>query len=128
MFITAVHHIAIITTNYQVSKTFYTEVLGFSIIAETYRAERDSYKLDLAINGLYQIELFSFPEAKERASYPEAKGLRHLAFAVTDIEAAFGHMQQKGITPQPIRVDGLTGKKFFFFYDPDGQPLEMYEQ
>lgn len=128
MFITAVHHIAIITTNYQVSKTFYTEVLGFTIIAETYRAERDSYKLDLAINGLYQIELFSFPEAKERASYPEAKGLRHLAFAVTDIETAFSHLLQNGITPQPIRVDEFTGKKFFFFYDPDGQPLEIYEQ
>lgn len=128
MFIKAVHHIAIITTNYEVSKTFYTEVLGFTIIAETYRAERDSYKLDLAINGLYQIELFSFPDAKERASYPEAKGLRHLAFAVTDIEAALSHLLQNGITPQPIRVDESTGKKFFFFYDPDGQPLEIYEQ
>lgn len=128
MFIKAVHHIAIITTNYEVSKTFYTEVLGFTIIAETYRAERDSYKLDLAINGLYQIELFSFPDAKERASYPEAKGLRHLAFAVTDIEAAFSYLLQNGITPQPICVDEFTGKKFFFFYDPDGQPLEIYEQ
>ena len=128
MLIKAVHHIAIITTNYQLSKTFYTEVLGFTIIAETYRAERDSYKLDLAINGLYQIELFSFPEAKERASYPEAKGLRHLAFAVTDIEEAFRHLEENGVAPQPIRVDELTGKKFFFFYDPNGQPLEMYEQ
>lgn len=128
MLIKAVHHIAIITTNYQVSKTFYTEVLGFTIIAETYRADRDSYKLDLAINGLYQIELFSFPEAKERASYPEAKGLRHLAFGVTDIEGAFRHLEQNGVRPQPVRVDEFTGKKFFFFYDPDGQPLEMYEQ
>lgn len=128
MQITAVHHIAMITTNYEVSKTFYTKVLGFTIIAETYRAERASYKLDLAINGLYQLELFSFPEAKERASYPEAKGLRHLAFAVPDIAVAFEHLQQNGITLQPIRVDELTGKKFFFFYDPDGQPLEMYEQ
>jgi len=128
MDITAIHHIAIITTNYQVSKTFYTSVLGFTIIAETYRSERESYKLDLAINGLYQVELFSFPEAKERASYPEAKGLRHLAFAVKDIQQAFDHLQQHSVTPQPIRVDELTGKKFFFFYDPDGQPLEMYEQ
>jgi glyoxylase I family protein len=128
MHITAVHHIAIITTNYEVSKAFYTKVLGFTIIAETYRAERASYKLDLAINGLYQLELFSFPEAKERASYPEAKGLRHLAFAVPDIAVAFEHLQQHGITLQPIRVDEFTGKKFFFFYDPDGQPLEMYEQ
>lgn len=120
MQITAIHHIAIITTNYEVSKTFYTTVLGFTVMAEIYRAERESYKLDLAINGLYQVELFSFPEAKERASYPEAKGLRHLAFAVKDIQQAFDHLQLHGVTPQPIREDEWTGKKFFSFMIPMG--------
>ncbi len=128
MKITAIHHIAIITTNYEVSKAFYTNVLGFTILAETYREERQSYKLDLALNGLYQIELFSFPDAKERASYPEAKGLRHLAFAVSNIDEAFSHLQNHHVSLQPIRVDEFTNKKFFFFFDPDGQPLEMYEQ
>ncbi len=128
MKITAIHHIAIITTNYEVSKAFYTNVLGFTILAEMYREERQSYKLDLALNGLYQIELFSFPDAKERASYPEAKGLRHLAFAVSNINEAFLHLQNHHVTLQPIRVDEFTNKKFFFFFDPDGQPLEMYEQ
>lgn len=128
MDIKAIHHIAVITSNYEVSKTFYTHILGFTIIRETYRAERSSYKLDLAINGLYQVELFSFPNARERASYPEANGLRHLAFAVTKIDQAFIHLQEHGVTVQPIRMDELTNKKFFFFFDPDGQPLEMYEE
>jgi glyoxylase I family protein len=82
----------------------------------------------LAIKGLYQIELFSFPDYRPRASFPEAKGLRHLAFAVTDIEAAYAHLQQHGIEPEPIRIDEITNKKFLFFYDPNGQPLEFYQQ
>lgn len=127
MNIKAIHHIAILTDDYEKSKTFYTDVLGFEIISETYRAERKSYKLDLAINGLYQVELFSFPDYRERASYPEAKGLRHLAFLTDDVEAAAKELKQKGVEVQDIRVDELTGKRFVFFYDPNGQPLELYE-
>ncbi|HSY61251.1 MAG TPA: VOC family protein [Cytophaga sp.] len=127
MNIKAIHHVAILTDDYEKSKSFYTEVLGFTIIKETYRAERKSYKLDLAINGQYQIELFSFPEYKERASFPEAKGLRHLAFAVEDIETAVDGLIAKKVDVQGIRTDELTNKKFCFFYDPNGQPLELYE-
>jgi len=123
-----IHHVAILTDNYEVSKRFYTEVLGFTIIAETYRAERQSYKLDLAVNNVYQIELFSFPEYRERASFPEAKGLRHLAFAVKDVEASAVHLKEHDVDVQEVRVDELTGRKFVFFYDPNGQPLELYEQ
>jgi len=122
-----IHHVAILTDNYELSKKFYTEILGFKIIAETYRAERDSYKLDLAINDLYQIELFSFPDYRERGSYPEAKGLRHLAFAVDDVEASAVFLKSKDVDIQEVRVDKLTGKKFVFFLDPNGQPLELYE-
>jgi glyoxylase I family protein len=128
MNIKAIHHIAILTDDYEKSKTFYINVLGFTIIAETYREERKSYKLDLAINGLYQIELFSFPEYKERASFPEAKGLRHLAFAVDDIESAVTELIKNNVDVQGIRIDELTNKKFCFFYDPNGQPLELYEE
>ena len=127
MNIKAIHHVAILTDNYAVSKAFYTEVLGFTIIKETYRSERDSYKLDLAINGLYQIELFSFPEYKERNSFPESKGLRHLAFLVDDVEASSAELKSKGVEVQEVRIDDITGKRFTFFYDPNGQPLEIYE-
>jgi glyoxylase I family protein len=127
MNIKGIHHVAILTDDYQKSKDFYTNVLGFTILAETYREERKSYKLDLAIDGLYQIELFSFPEFKERQSFPEAKGLRHLAFAVENIEEAVNELLDKNINVQEIRVDELTNKKFCFFYDPNGQPLELYE-
>src|ERR1700742_5222197 len=127
MNIKAIHHVAILTDDYEKSKAFYTGVLGFKIIEETYRAERQSYKLDLAINGQYQIELFSFPEYKERASFPEAKGLRHLAFEVDDIEAAVKELIEKNVDVQGIRIDELTNKKFCFFYDPNGQPVELYE-
>ncbi len=127
MKINAIHHIAILTDDYPRSKAFYTEVLGFTVIQETYRAERLSYKLDLAIAGQYQIELFSFPDFRERASYPEAKGLRHLAFAVDNVEAAAEELRNKGVVVEPVRVDELTQKKFVFFTDPNGQPLELYE-
>jgi len=123
-----IHHVAILTDNYELSKHFYTEILGFKIIAETYRAERDSYKLDLAINGLYQIELFSFPDYRERGSYPESKGLRHLAFTVNNVEASAAFLKSKNIDVQDVRIDELTGKKFVFFMDPNGQPLELYEE
>jgi len=127
MKIKSIHHVAILTDDYQRSKEFYTAVLGFTILAETYREERRSYKLDLAINGLYQIELFSFPEFKERQSFPEAKGLRHLAFAVDNIEEAVNELISKKVNVQAIRTDELTNKRFCFFYDPNGQPLELYE-
>ena len=128
MKIKGIHHIAILTGDYETSKHFYTEILGFEIIKETYREERKSFKLDLSINGLYQIELFSFPEYKERASFPEAKGLRHLAFAVDDIEKAVDELIHKDVDVQGIRIDEITGKRFCFFYDPNGQPLELYEE
>lgn len=127
MNIRSIHHVAILTDDYEKSKTFYTEVLGFTVISEVYRKERQSWKLDLAISGLYQIELFSFPEYKERASFPEAKGLRHLAFAVDDIESSVNELIEKGVRIEGVRIDEYTGKKFCFFYDPNGQPLELYE-
>lgn len=128
MNIRSIHHIAVLTDDYETSKRFYTELLGFEVIRETYRAERKSWKLDLAIAGLYQIELFSFPDFRERGSYPEAKGLRHLAFAVDDVDAAAAELMAKDVPVEPIRIDELTGKRFVFFTDPNGQPLELYER
>lgn len=123
-----IHHVAILTDNYEKSKKFYTEVLGFQVMAETYRENRNSWKLDLALDGRYMIELFSFPDFRERASFPEAKGLRHLAFSVADVEQARTFLLDKGVEKvEEIRIDELTGKKFLFFYDPNGQPLELYE-
>lgn len=122
-----IHHIAIICSDYERSKAFYIQVLGLEIIKETYRAERQSYKLDLAVNGTYQIELFSFPDRPPRPTYPEARGLRHLAFSVDNIEEAVQKLKEKGITTEPIRVDEITGKRFTFFSDPDELPLELYE-
>jgi len=122
-----IHHVAIICTNYEQSKQFYVEVLGFTILQEVYRAERQSYKLDLEIAGQYQIELFSFPHPAARPSRPEAAGLRHLAFAVENIEEAVHHLQHHGVIAEPIRVDEYTQKRFTFFADPDGLPLELYE-
>ncbi|RXR22866.1 SMU1112c/YaeR family gloxylase I-like metalloprotein [Flavobacterium stagni] len=122
----SIHHIALIVSDYEKSKAFYTEVLGLEIIQEVYREERQSYKLDLALNGVYSIELFSFPDYKPRASRPEALGLRHLAFAVEDIEAAITRLQLFQVEVEPLRIDEYTGKKFTFFFDPDGLPLELY--
>lgn len=122
-----VHHIAIICSDYAKSKAFYTEVLGLQIIREVYRKERDSYKLDLSLNGVYLIELFSFQSPPQRPSYPEAAGLRHLAFAVDNLELAVRELTSRGVEVEPIRIDALTGKKCTFFQDPDGLPLELYE-
>lgn len=122
-----IHHIAFICADYDTSKHFYTAILGLEIIQEVYRAERASYKLDLALNGEYVIELFSFPAPPPRLSRPEARGLRHLAFEVKDIEAAVAELQRQGVTPEPVRVDEYTGKRFTFFTDPDDLPLELYE-
>ena len=127
MQIRKIHHVAILTDRYEESKRFYTEVLGFSVINETYRKERNSYRLDLAIQGQYGIELFSFPEYKERNSFPESKGLRHLAFAVDNVEEWITFLRSKNVEVQDARIDEITKKKFTFFYDPNGQPLELYE-
>lgn len=122
-----VHHIAIICTDYQRSKDFYTDVLGLQVIREVYRQERDSYKLDLSLNSDYVIELFSFPSPPPRPSKPEAAGLRHLAFAVDDIEAVVDELNEKGIAVEPIRTDEFTGKLFTFIADPDDLPIEFYQ-
>ncbi len=121
-----IHHVAIIASDYARSKTFYTEVLGLPVIAEAYRAERDSWKLDLAL-GDAQIELFSFPNPPARASRPEACGLRHLALAVEDLDRAVAHLEGHGVACEPIRVDEYTDRRFTFFADPDGLPLELYQ-
>jgi glyoxylase I family protein len=123
----AIHHVAIICSDYSKSKEFYTEVLGLKVLAEHYRKERESYKLDLAIGDTYVIELFSFPDPPARVSGPEACGLRHLAFAVEDINKAVDGLTAKGVVTEPIRVDEFTNRKFTFFSDPDGLPLEVYE-
>lgn len=122
-----IHHIAIICSDYEKSKDFYVNKLGFTVLGEFYRAERKSYKLDLAVNGIYQIELFSFENPPARPSRPEAQGLRHLAFEVDDVEIEIARLRDHGITIEPIRVDETTGKRFTFFADPDGLPLELYE-
>lgn len=123
----SIHHVAIICSDYARSKHFYTQTLGLKIIAEAYRAERQSYKLDLAVADGIQLELFSFPNPPERPSRPEACGLRHLAFAVADVEQIKKDLEQKGVVVEAIRIDEYTGKKFTFFADPDGLPLEVYE-
>lgn len=121
-----VHHIAIICSDYERSRHFYTQVLGLPVLAEIYREERDSWKCDLDA-GNAQIELFSFPDPPPRPSYPEACGLRHLAFATADLEAEVARLTGLGIAVEPIRIDPYTGMKFTFFADPDGLPLEYYE-
>ncbi|MBC3832915.1 VOC family protein [Undibacterium amnicola] len=123
-----IHHAAIICSDYERSKRFYVETLGLRVIAEHYRAERNSYKLDLGLPDGGQIELFSFENAPVRPSYPEAQGLRHLAFVVSDIEKSWRELLAKGLQPEQIRLDEYTGKRFVFFADPDGLPLELYEQ
>ena len=123
-----VHHIAIIASDYARSLDFYTNVLGLSVVAENYRAERDSYKTDLALNDEYIIELFSFPNPPARVSRPEATGLRHLAFEVDDIDEAIRDLDAKGVSHETIRTDEYTGKRFVFFEDPDKLPIEFYEK
>jgi glyoxylase I family protein len=127
MKIAKIHHVAIICSDYAASKSFYVDLLEFSIIEETYRPDRDSYKLDLKVSETDTIELFSFPNPPARMSKPEACGLRHLAFGVTNIEANIEYLISQGVAVEPIRVDEITGKKFTFFKDPDDLPLEIYE-
>lgn len=124
----SIHHAAIICSDYQKSKHFYTAILGLEVIAENYRKSRDSFKLDLKLPNGGQVELFSFPNAPSRPSFPEAQGLRHLAFNVDSVEEVKGYLVSKGVDVEPIRVDEYTHKKFTFFSDPDGLPLELYEQ
>ncbi|WP_298914154.1 VOC family protein [uncultured Nostoc sp.] len=124
---TGIHHVAIICSDYDRSKKFYVEVLGFPIIQEIFRAERNSYKLDLKVAENTQIELFSFPNPPQRFSSPEACGLRHLAFKVDDVEQTVFYLKSKGLKVEDIRIDEITGKKFTFFQDPDNLPLEIYE-
>lgn len=126
MRLNSIHHIAIIASNYELSKNFYVNILGFQIIRENYRNDRDSYKLDLKI-GNSEIELFSMPKAPKRPSYPEACGLRHLAFRVENIEDIVEELNANGIETEPVRIDEYTGRKFTFFSDPDGLPLELHE-
>lgn len=123
-----VHHIAIICSDYQRSLDFYTRLLGFTVKAENYRPETESYKTDLALNGEYVIELFSFNNPPARVTNPEAAGLRHLAFEVDDIYVAVAQLESMNIAHEAIRTDATTGKQFVFFYDPDNQPLELYEK
>ena len=123
-----VHHIAIICSDYEVSKEFYTKILGLKLKQEIYREERQSYKADLYLNGEYILELFSFPSPPARTSRPEATGLRHIAFEVDDIEKEVQELSKLGVKVEPIRIDKSTGKKFTFFSDPDDQPIEFYEK
>ncbi|MGE0020678.1 MAG: VOC family protein [Draconibacterium sp.] len=126
--INKVHHIAVICSNYGVSKRFYTEILGLKIINEIYREERKSYKLDLELNGEYIIELFSFPNPPERPTRPEAVGLRHLAFEVDELDKMIVFLENRSIEVEPVRVDEITGKRFTFIADPDGLPIEFCEK
>ncbi|MBU0696599.1 MAG: VOC family protein [Bacteroidetes bacterium] len=126
--INKIHHLAIICSDYAVSKKFYTEVLNLQIIKETYRTERGSYKLDLALNGNYVLELFSFPNPPKRPSRPESCGLRHLAFEVDHLDSTIQELLIENVICEPVRVDEITGKRFTFTADPDQTPIEFYEK
>ncbi|MEJ7646620.1 MAG: VOC family protein [Chryseolinea sp.] len=126
--INKLHHVAIICSDYKVSKEFYVNILGFRILAEHYREKRNSYKLDLMLGENYCVELFSFPNPPKRVSRPEANGLRHLAFEVTDIDAAVTWLNNHQVNTEPIRIDEYTNKRYTFFSDPDDLPLEFYER
>jgi glyoxylase I family protein len=124
----SIHHVALICSDYVRSKHFYTQILGLEVLQEVYRSERESFKLDLALHGQYVLELFSFPNPPARPTQPEACGLRHLAFAVDQLDAVVLQLQEQGINTEPVRVDAYTGKRFTFLQDPDGLPIELYER
>jgi len=128
MAISGLHHLAIICSDYDRSKTFYTGILKLPILSETYRAERQSYKLDLQLPDGCQIELFSFPSSPPLPSFPEACGLRHLALEVSNLDQDIAELESHGVAVEPVRVDSLTGRRFTFFADPDGLPIELYEK
>ncbi|MCQ1061170.1 VOC family protein [Photobacterium sp. ZSDE20] len=123
----AIHHAAIICSDYSRSRAFYVDTLGLTVLAEHYREARDSWKLDLQLPDNSQIELFSFPNPPQRPSFPEARGLRHLAFVVDSVEQVVGYLESRGVEVEPIRIDEYTGKAYTFFQDPDGLPLELYQ-
>lgn len=122
------HHVAIIGSDYDRTRRFYVRILGLEVVSEVFREERRSYKLDLRLPDGVQIEVFSFPDPPKRPSYPEACGLRHLAFEVSDLDSAVRHLESEGVAVEPVRIDEYTGKRFTFFADPDGLPLELYER
>lgn len=128
MHLSSIHHVALICSDYPRSKRFYTQVLGLRVLAEVYREARSSYKLDLALPDGSQLELFSFPDPPPRPSYPEACGLRHLAFAVADIDACVAELKAQAIAVEDVRIDEYTGRRYTFFADPDGLPIEFYER
>ena len=128
MKLSRLHHIAVIASDYKISKHFYTQILGLEVIREVYREARDSYKLDLLLPDGTQIELFSFPSPPLRPTHPEARGARHIAFEVEDLDACASHLESNGVSVEPVRVDGFTSQRFTFFPDPDGLPLELYER
>jgi glyoxylase I family protein len=128
MHLSSIHHVALICSDYPRSRQFYTQVLGLRILAEVYREARGSYKLDLGLPDGSQLELFSFPDPPPRPSYPEACGLRHLAFAVADIDACVAELKAQAIAVEDVRVDEYTGRRYTFFADPDGLPIEFYER
>ncbi|MGR2739872.1 SMU1112c/YaeR family gloxylase I-like metalloprotein [Billgrantia sp. Q4P2] len=125
--LSGLHHVALITADYRRAKRFYLDVLGAEVLKETYRAERDSHKLDLRLPGGIQLELFSFPSPPARPSYPEACGLRHLALATPDLDGCVRMLEARGVQPERIRIDAITGARFTFLSDPDGTPIELYE-
>ncbi|AZP93394.1 VOC family protein [Enterococcus mundtii] len=126
MNLTTVHHVAIIVSDYQKSRAFYVDLLGFEVIRENYREDRGDYKLDLKLGDM-ELEIFGIKDAPKRPSYPEACGLRHLAFKVEHIEETVAELQELGIETEPVRIDTFTGEKMTFFFDPDGLPLELHE-
>ena len=128
MHLNKIHHIAIICSDYQQSKAFYTNVLGLTVMAEVFRSDRNSWKLDLALNGEYIIELFSYLDPPERVTSPEACGLRHLAFETENVQDVFNELEENQIVCQAIRIDEFTQKQFFFAFDPDQLPIEFYEK
>lgn len=126
--IQGIHHVAIICSDYSRSKAFYTETLKLKAVSEYYRKAQDSWKLDLELPDGSQIELFSFPDSPLRPNRPEAQGLRHLAFRVDSVEEYTHYLQTRGVAVEPIRIDELTDRKYTFFKDPDGLPLELYQR
>lgn len=127
MNLSQMHHIAIIVSDYEASKDFYVNKLGFQIVRENYRPERNDWKLDLKVNETTELEIFGVKNPPARVTRPEAAGLRHLAFFTDNIEETVAELKEKGIVTEPIRVDEFSGKKFTFFADPDGLPIELHE-
>ena len=127
MELSEIHHVAIIVSNYSVSRDFYVNKLKFPVIRENYREDKEDWKLDLRVNATTELEIFAPKNPPARLSYPEACGLRHLAFNTEDIEKTVEELNLLGIDCEPIRLDTFTGRKMTFFSDPDGLPLELHE-